>query len=113
VLLSTIAETWIRCGETWGIPGGVTVLVLRAPDRYADLRHNSERLVLAKPIPCSALASPSGEEQLQAGMSYSDARSGLVVRCVRSGSGQLSIDGRLLVADPAAGGTPVARCARR
>jgi hypothetical protein len=101
MVASTRAATAVTTGETWGVPGGVAVLVLRAPDGNAELRHDGEVLFRVKPTPCSAPPAGSGDEQIRAGVSYSDATSGLVVRCTRGGRGPLSIDGRMLAAVPA------------
>jgi hypothetical protein len=86
----------VTSGQTWGVPGGVSVLVLRAPGGDAVLRQNGAALVPVKPPRCSESAAPGFAEQIRAGVSYADAHSGLVVRCTRGGRGHLSVDGRTL-----------------
>jgi len=83
---------------TLGVPSGVSVLVMRAPDEDGILRCDGELLTPQRPPACSAIPDKSGT--IRPGDRFSDPVSGLEVVCTRAGDGVLSFAGRPLQRRP-------------
>lgn len=82
-----------RTGMTLGIPGGVSVLVIRAPAGAGVLTCGGEVLLPQRPPACSARA---GFGTIRPGERFTDPASGLEVVCTRAGCGTLAFGGRPL-----------------
>jgi len=101
------ARTWVLCDGVAGRgPGscmagpvcGTNVLVLELRDPAAQLFCCGEPMMPAKPIRCSTEVQPADEGLgMQEGCLYRDERSGVAVRCTRTGTGSAAVDGRPLV----------------
>jgi len=95
---------WPDVGQTYRDPaGGAVVLVLSAPLLAGVLRCGGVAMIAARPLPCSYRSRTGISASLRPGWRYSDPVSGLVVRCLRGGSGHLSYAGRPLTAEPMRG----------
>lgn len=79
-------------GRTLGVPGGVSVLVTRAPAEDGPLRCGDEILTPQQPPACSALPAKTGT--IHPGQWFTDPASGLEVVCTRAGHGVLTFAGR-------------------
>lgn len=88
----------VRAFRTLGIPSGVSVLVVRAPDEGGISRCDDEPLTPRRPPACSAVLDKSGT--IRPGDRFSDPVSGLEVVCTRAGDGVLSFAGRPLQRGP-------------
>jgi hypothetical protein len=88
-------------GATFGLLGGISVLVTSAPDRGGVLRCSDDVLTLQPPPPCSVVSRKSGT--ILPGARYADLVSGLEVVCTRGGEGILTFDGRPLQPCPTPG----------
>jgi hypothetical protein len=95
----TGAAGWPEPGQTYVDPaGGVLVLVLTAPRWPGLLRCNGVAMLTAHRLPCGYHARPRIRTTLRPGLRYREPASGLEVRCLRAGHGQLTYSGQLLLA---------------
>jgi hypothetical protein len=81
-------------GRTLGVPGGISVLVIRAPAEDGPLRCGDEILTLQPPPACSAIPAKTGT--IRPGQWFTDPASGLEVVCTRAGYGVLTFAGRAM-----------------
>ena len=81
-----------RTGRTLGVPGGVSVLVIREPAGDGLLRCGDEVLTSQPPPACSAIPEKAGT--VWPGLRLADPASGLEVVCTRAGHGVLTFAGR-------------------
>lgn len=81
-------------GQTLGVPGGLSLLVTRAPDEYGVLMCDDDVLTPQRPPACSAALAGSGA--IRPGTGFNDPVSGLEVVCTRAGHGTLTFAGRPL-----------------
>jgi hypothetical protein len=89
--------TWPEPGETYTDPAtGAVVLILAAPAWPGVLRCNGVSMLRCRRLPCSYHSNKSGASDLRAGSRYRDVVSGLEVRCLRAGHGQLTFDQEML-----------------
>jgi len=97
-------------GTTWGVTGGVSVLVRRAPDRDGKLTctHEAKIAVLSPSLPPACGVAPAPAGSLRPGMRLTDPVSGLEVVCTRPGEGVLAYDGRPLLEISALPDSPLA-----
>jgi hypothetical protein len=90
---------WPEPGQTFRDPiGGAVVLVLTAPFWPGVLCCSGVPMVTSRPLPCGRHARPRAGTALRPGRRYRDLVSGLEVRCLRAGSGQLTFAGQPLAA---------------
>jgi hypothetical protein len=80
---------------------GTTLLILSPAHAHTQPTCCRSAMVPAGPIPCSAplgdaAADAAGDGRLRAGQVYVDEPSGLTVRCIRPGQGDVTVDGRSL-----------------
>lgn len=80
----------------WDPVGGAVVLVLRAAAFPGLLRCNGMAMVRSGPMPCSYHSGRRAYSYLRPGGRYLDVFSGLEVRCLRGGYGQLTYAHRIL-----------------
>ena len=95
----------MRLGETLAcVVCDAAVVVLEASAPGPDLTCCGRAMVSARPAPCSA-RQPDNDGEIGggtvAGALYADEQRGLVVRCVRRGSGAIICDGRAMREIPA------------
>lgn len=97
---SAVAEVGapLSVGTTWGISGGVTVLVTRAADEHGVLKCGGAVLTPQRPPACSTVQGGSGSIRL--GERFADPMSGLEVVCTRAGDGLLTFAGRSMLRCP-------------
>jgi hypothetical protein len=88
-------------GDTLGLPVGVSVLVIRPPDRTGVLRCSDTVLTPQPPPPCSAVPAEPGT--ILPGERFADSGSGLEIVRTRAGQGILTFDGRPMQRCPEAG----------
>jgi hypothetical protein len=86
-------DTLPGTGKTLGLPGGVSVLVTRAPRHGGVLRCDGDVLAPQRPPACSAR---TGTGTILAGQRFTDPVSGLEIVCTRAGDGALTFAGRPL-----------------
>jgi hypothetical protein len=95
----------MRLGETLAcLVCDAAVVVLEASAPGPDLTCCGRAMVSARPAPCSAQQPDNGGEiggGIVAGALYADEQRGLVVRCVRRGSGAITHSGRAMREIPA------------
>jgi hypothetical protein len=85
--------TWPLPGESYRDPvSGAVVLILRTPNWPGVLRCNGVAMIRSKPLPCSYHSGKTNASDLRPGSRYRDVVSGLEVRCLRAGHGQLTFD---------------------
>ena len=102
MLTDAPARVDYRLGRTFGVPGGVCVVVTRAVAGPGELRCHGRLLVAERPPRCSANA-PRGEGRVRAGDVLWDPVTGFEIRCTRAGAGALDYSGRPMVRRPAGG----------
>ena len=82
-------------------PGGPKLLVLAGGDGPCVITHQGRLLRPGRPEPCSQPPLRAATDtSLQRGDLLEDAQSGLVVRCLRGGPGEVRCNGRRLVHRP-------------
>jgi hypothetical protein len=92
----------IRAGEILAAdPGGLKILVLVASDDPCVITYQGVPLRPAMPDPCSKRVRRRAARDLplQPGDVLIDKQSGLVVRCIRGGTGEVCCNGRPLLLD--------------
>lgn len=91
---SALDQDRVDCstGRTLGVPGGVSVLVIREPAGDGLLRCGDEVLTPQPPPACSAIPEKTGT--IWPGQRFADPASGLEVVCTRAGHGVLTFAGR-------------------
>ena len=92
------ADAPYSVNTTWGISGGVSVLVARAPQGSGVLMCGDAVLTPQRPPACST-ARP-GPGLIRFGDWFADPVSGLEVVCTRPGDGVLTFAGRLMRSQP-------------
>jgi hypothetical protein len=101
--------TQLRPGQILRDPRGrIVVLVLSAPAMPGRLRCDGAPMVAGAPVPCGAKPSRAGD-RFRAGGRYHDADTGLELRCLRGGPGELTFDGRPIAAVRSSAGLPLER----
>jgi hypothetical protein len=80
-------------GKTLGLPGGLSVLVTRAPNQCGVVRCDGYALTPQQPPACST---PGGAGTIRPGEWFTDPASGFEVVCTRAGSGILTFADRPL-----------------
>jgi hypothetical protein len=71
------------------------VIVVKAPSIDVEIACGGEPMTRNEPVPAAAGSTAAGPGTLL-GKRYADEEAGLELLCVKGGSGQLSVDGRLL-----------------
>jgi hypothetical protein len=91
----------MRIGQTLSAVNGPGRFVVLQTGNARELpKLNGRSLVLALPVPCSALRPPGPPRNLEAGHCYTDERTGLELRCTESADGALQYAGRLMTRLP-------------
>ena len=99
-LRSLALRRLIRAGEILAADqDGLKVLVILPSDYPCVLTYQGEPLLPAPPDPCSRRVRRRAAQgmPLQPGDVLIDVQSGLVVRCIRGGTGEVQCNGRRLV----------------
>jgi hypothetical protein len=81
-------------GQTLGVSGGVSVMVISPPSKEGVALCGTSRLTPQRPPACGAPLVADGT--IHPGERFTDPVSGLEVVCTRAGDGMLSFDGRNL-----------------
>jgi len=86
-----------RIGERLGCDAcGAVVVVLDVRDEDVRLDCCGQPITVAAPIGCGTQTAPPTRAQagLRTGRLYHDPQTRLVLRCIRAGSGSITVDGR-------------------
>jgi hypothetical protein len=73
------------------------VIVVRAPSIGAEICCGGEPMAKNDAVAAPAAVAAAGEPGTILGKRYADEEAGLELLCVKAGSGQISVDGRLLL----------------
>lgn len=77
---------------------GLKLLVLNAGSGLSTLTLDGVAFCIARPDPCGGHATVSADLSIRPGDCLLDLDTGLMVRCLRGGAGEIRCDGRFLVA---------------